>query len=79
MNEAVLHHDLPRLRRAIRRVIDAARAESEALDRAVTDCGDGTMKALHQTHLAELDAIQAMSTSLELFDRRLVDRGTGSS
>ena len=74
MSKASLDDDLSRLRRAIRHVMDAARAESVALDRAAASCTDETMEALRKTHLEELDSVQALVASLELFDRRLMQK-----
>ena len=71
MNQAVLQDDYPRLRRAILRVIEAAKAESLAFNDATAAYSGDAMTALRETHLDELDAVQALAASLELFDRRL--------
>ena len=63
--------EIARLQQAIRKVADAARLESDAMRAAVAECKDGAMKTLFDTHLAELDAVQALIASLDLFERRL--------
>ena len=63
--------DLARVRRAIQHVLDAARAESSRLAKAAEECDDDSMASLGDAHREELDAIQALTASLELFERRL--------
>lgn len=71
MSDKDSNEEVARLRRAIRRVIDAAKAESTAMSKAIEDCAGEAMRSLHDSHLDELNAIQALVASLELFDRRL--------
>ena len=62
--------DLAKLRMTVRRVGAAASAESKAF-RALDEMpGSEALAALHQAHHAELDAIQQMLMSLDLFERR---------
>jgi len=63
--------EVARLQRAIRKVADAARLESTAMRAAVNDCKNSAMKDLYESHLSELDAVQALIASLDLFERRL--------
>ncbi len=63
--------DLRRLQDAIRRVQDTAKAKSTLLDVVAERCADERMEALREAHLCQLDAIQALVASLELFERRL--------
>lgn len=84
MSSAVLHDDYPRLRRSILRVIDAARAESDALDEARSTHSGAVIRAWCESHQGELDAVQTLIAALEVFDRRLIrecqdaDRSTSS-
>lgn len=71
MIDTVLHDDYPRLRRSILRVIDAARAESDALERADAQQSAAVVHAWRQSHRCELDAMQALIAAFEVFDRRL--------
>lgn len=66
--------DVDRLRSAIRSVIVAARAEAAAFQKAADECDDDSMKALRETHLQELNAVQALLASLELFERRVLSK-----
>ena len=63
-------HDLNRLFDAIRTVRQAAVVESVAVVDMLSTPSDGSMKAVHAAHLAELDAVQAMGAAFELLARR---------
>ena len=63
--------DLARVRKAIRKLMEAAKVESLAFDAAAEWLKTEQLKALHLAHLDELDAVQALVASLELFERRL--------
>lgn len=71
MIHTVLQDDYPRLRRSILRVIDAAKAESDALERADIEQSAAVVRAWQQSHRCELDAMQALIAAFEVFDRRL--------
>ncbi len=62
--------DLAKLRMTVRRVGAAASAESKAFRVLDETPGSEALAALHQAHHAELDAIQQMLMSLDLFERR---------
>ena len=62
--------DLAKLRMNVRRVGAAASAESKAFRALDEEPGSDALAALHQAHHAELDAIQQMLMSLDLFERR---------
>ena len=62
--------DTAGLRDAIRNVIAAARKEARAFQHAADDCVDDSMSALRETHLEELNAVQALLGALELFEKR---------
>ncbi len=63
--------DLARVRKSIRKVLDSARAESIALSDAIAAHPSDAMIRLRTIHLQELDAVQALAASLELFEKRL--------
>ena len=63
--------DLDPLRNAILSVIEAAKAEAAEFHAASLDCGEDTLQALYQAHLAELDAVQTLIARLQLFEKRL--------
>ena len=69
--------DLQRLRRALDEVLTAARAESRAVNKAADECVGDAMREVHESHLVEINAIQTLVGSLELFERRL-ERRIGS-
>ena len=68
-------NDFPRLRRAILLVVEAAKAESQAMRAVASSRTDETMQMLRETHMNELDAVQALAAALELYDRRLTRNG----
>lgn len=66
--------DLARVRSAIRKVLLVARDESIAMTKAIErHPHDVDVLALRAAHLAELDAIQALQSALDLFEKRLPD------
>ncbi len=68
--------DLARLRRAARNVIAAAVAEADAFRKIAERRTDGPIRDLHDTHLDELDAIQALGAALDLFERHVAGKPT---
>jgi len=62
--------DLHLLKRSVQRLLTAASVESRALENAQRDCNDQTIGLLHQAHLDELDAMQALATCMHLLERR---------
>ena len=63
--------DLTRLQKAVRTLVQASRVESLALFLAADACLPKTMRAVQEAHLSELDALQALLASFELFERHL--------
>ena len=69
MPRAKLVADMNRLGRAVRVVRATSQAESEAITQALPRPTDETLARLHASHLAELDAIQQLLTTMELIER----------